>query len=85
VAAVDAGSPADEAGVRPGDILADYAERGPPTFRQMLQINEQFADEQVRLVVLRSGELINLADRDTATAERLRELLDAEIGPMEDE
>ena len=52
------GSPAGKSGLEPGDIIADYGERGPPTFRNILDINEEFADKEVRMVVLRNGESI---------------------------
>jgi len=52
------GSPADDAGLRPGDIIAGYGGRGPPTLAEFLEINEEFAEEGTQIIVERDGKTI---------------------------
>ncbi len=56
IAAVFIGSPAETAGLEPGDVITDYGERGAPTVRGMLDINKEFAAREVRIEVLRGTE-----------------------------
>ncbi len=58
VLGVMAGSPADEAGIEPGDVILDYADRTSPTHEQVLEINTQYAGEGTNIVVLRDGETV---------------------------
>jgi regulator of sigma E protease len=52
-AAVLRGSPADKAGMKPGDIVVGYGEGGAPTLHTLLDLNKQFAGQGTRIVVLR--------------------------------
>jgi len=56
VAAVFKGSPADNAGLRPGDVITGYGDRGAPTLTVMLELNRQFAGRETNIVVLRGQE-----------------------------
>ncbi len=53
IAGVVAGSPVDKASLKPGDVIADYGEQGPPTLRELRDINEEFVGKEARIVVLR--------------------------------
>jgi len=48
-------SPARRAGLRPGDVIIGYGDRGAPTFRELLEINDQAAGTPTQIVVLRDG------------------------------
>jgi regulator of sigma E protease len=48
-------SPAAKAGLEPGDIVVDYADRGAPTLAKQLQINKQFVGKGTTIVVQRDG------------------------------
>jgi regulator of sigma E protease len=50
------GSPAQGAGIRPGDIVVGYGDRSAPTYRQFLEINRQYAGQGTSIVVLRGEE-----------------------------
>ncbi len=53
------GSPADDAGLKPGDIIVNYAEKeGAPTLRQIHDINDEFAGEGTNITVLRDGDTL---------------------------
>jgi regulator of sigma E protease len=55
VTAVDIGSPAEAAGLRPGDIVLDYGDRGAPTADQLRRINEEVANKGTNIIVQRDG------------------------------
>ncbi|HAU38552.1 MAG TPA: hypothetical protein DCX07_12655 [Phycisphaerales bacterium] len=55
VAGVISGSPADKAGVQPGDILLAYGDQDTPTIQQVLEINKQVQGQETRIVVERDG------------------------------
>ena len=54
VTSVEKGSPAGKAGLEPGDIIVDYADRGAPTLHTFYEINDAFAGKETSIVVLRS-------------------------------
>ena len=57
VGAVIDGSPADDAGLEPGDIVLDYGDVATPTHRQFLEVNQRFAGtDGTDVVVLRDGQ-----------------------------
>ncbi|MDY6914450.1 MAG: site-2 protease family protein [Planctomycetota bacterium] len=56
VVAVVAGSSADKAGLKPGDIIVGYGDRGAPSHQQLLGINEAVAGEGTNIIVQRGGE-----------------------------
>ena len=55
VALVSKGSPADKAGLQPGDVILRYGDRDLPTMPQIYEINRQFKDRETSLHVLRDG------------------------------
>ena len=59
VDSVSKGSPADKAGIKPGDIIISYAERPNPTIRQFRQLSEKIGDAKTRITVLRAGQRIS--------------------------
>ncbi len=61
IVGISEGSPADNAGLKPGDIIVDYAERGAPTLRQMHDINAEFADKGTYISVLRDDKTLPAA------------------------
>jgi len=63
VAAVTEGSPADDGGVRPGDIVVAYGDHGAPTLEQFHRISERVAGTPTELVVLRDAEQQTLVVR----------------------
>jgi len=56
VDAVVGGGPADDAGLKPSDVITDYAERGPPTFDQLREINKKYVGQETAIQVLRGRE-----------------------------
>jgi len=54
-----ASSPAASANIQPGDVIVAYGDRGAPTWRQMLDINDQAAGSETQIVVLRNGRKIS--------------------------
>jgi regulator of sigma E protease len=56
VAGIQKDSPADEAGLKPGDIVISYGDQSNPTMDQFMDITGRLVNEGVRLVVLRDGE-----------------------------
>jgi len=56
VEAVAKGSPADDAGLKPGDIVIGYAGRGPPTLVQLLDLNKEFVGQDTQIIVARGDE-----------------------------
>ncbi len=50
------GSPADAAGIRPGDVIVGYGDRSAPTYWQFLEINRRYAGQGTSIVVLRGEE-----------------------------
>lgn len=58
VGALLEGSPAQKAGLRPGDVVVNYADRGAPTFPSLLEINKQIAGTGANILVLRDGNLV---------------------------
>lgn len=59
VDAVQSDSPADKAGLEPGDVIVDYADRGASTLRGLLQINEEAAGSGTTIRVSREGKTLN--------------------------
>jgi len=55
VHAVIEGSPADEAGILPGDIVVGYGDHGPPTLRRFLEINNKAVEQGTTIVLMRQG------------------------------
>jgi regulator of sigma E protease len=53
---VQVGSPADSAGVLPGDVILSYADHPTPTLGQLHQINAELVGEETQIAVLRKGE-----------------------------
>ena len=58
IAAVEKGSPAGKAGLRPGDVIARYGDRGAPTFRRFLDINDKVVGTDTDIVVIRDGKTL---------------------------
>ncbi len=58
VLSVSQGSPANDANILPGDIIAAYGDRGPPTRRKLLAISEKVAGSETPIVLLRDGKLV---------------------------
>lgn len=58
VRAVSRGSPAEDAGLQPGDIILGYAGRGPPTLVQFLKINSEFVDHGTQILIERQGQTL---------------------------
>jgi regulator of sigma E protease len=56
VAGVVDGSPAERAGLRVGDIVIGYGDRSAPTYRQLLEINRQYAGQGTSMLVRRGSE-----------------------------
>jgi regulator of sigma E protease len=56
VCAIFQGSPADQAGLKPGDIIVGYGDRGAPTLTELLDLNKQYAGKGTNIVVLRGQE-----------------------------
>jgi len=71
VVTVKKGSPAEKAGVLPGDIIVGYGERGAPSLGQLLAINSEFLNKDTNIVVQRGRERKKLSIRPK-TAEDLR-------------
>jgi regulator of sigma E protease len=57
------GSPAEDAGIRKGDILAGYGDHLPPTHRDVTKVNEKVLGGKTTAVILRDGK------RQTLTVE----------------
>ncbi|MFW5839609.1 MAG: RIP metalloprotease RseP [Planctomycetota bacterium] len=52
---VMSGSPADEAGLQPGDIIIRYGDVDLPVLGELREINKQFKDVETRIAVQRDG------------------------------
>lgn len=57
VGAVIADSRADQAGLKPGDIIVGYADRPIPTPREIHSINERVQDSGTNMALLRDGQV----------------------------
>ncbi len=55
ISGVFKGSPAFQAGLKPGDIILEYAGRPSPTMKAFLDINSEIAEEVTTIVVERKG------------------------------
>lgn len=53
------GSPAAKAGLLAGDIVARYGDRGVPTLRRFLDINDKVVDTGTDIVVIRDGKTLD--------------------------
>jgi regulator of sigma E protease len=60
VGAVDAGSPADQAGLRAGDIIVSAAGTQITSYDQVLTITRQHLDQPLVLEILRSGQSLEV-------------------------
>src|SRR5262245_34180398 len=58
---IEAGSPAEKAGVRPGDVLLSLDGKPIPGMRELQQILEKSKNTQVQLGLLRDGQELTLA------------------------
>jgi regulator of sigma E protease len=60
VSGVYVGSPADQAGLKPGDIIVNYAERGPPTMVDLHTLNDKISEQGARtsIVLIRDGNML---------------------------
>jgi len=61
IAAVEAGSPAEQAGLQAGDIVTRAAGIEISTYQQLLEITYQHLDEPLALDILRDGQPMQLA------------------------
>ncbi len=52
------GSPAKRAGLQPGDVIVGYGDRGAPTLRQLLDMNQQAEGTGTNITVLRDDQQI---------------------------
>ncbi len=55
IGAISKKSPADKAGLKPGDIIVAYAERQNPTIAEFLEISDKIGNTQTKITVLRDG------------------------------
>jgi len=53
-------SPAEKAGLKPGDVILRYGDRDTPLFTELMEINEEVADTGAEIVVLRDGQRLTL-------------------------
>ena len=53
-------SPEQQAGLRVGDIIVGYGDRSAPTFRQLLELNRQYAGRGTHMLVRRGGQTLKL-------------------------
>ncbi len=53
-------SPAADAGMQMGDVILDYAGRGPPSRAELLDLNEEYAGKEAAIRVLRQGQVLDL-------------------------
>jgi len=58
VAVVEKGTPAEKAGLEPGDVIVGYGDRGAPSLRELFEINRQAVGEGTNITVLRDGRTI---------------------------
>ncbi len=57
IGTVQVGSPADNAGLKPGDIIIGFGDRGAPTYRQLLDITAEAPVTGANIVVTRDGKM----------------------------
>jgi len=60
VMGVNKNSPADRAGIRPGDIIVKYGDRSFPTLGEFRDINDRMAETGAMIAVLREGKRLSL-------------------------
>jgi len=58
VTAIVGGSSAEEAGLKPGDIIVSYGDRSTPTIKQFIEINREVADKGTHIAVQRGGKML---------------------------
>jgi regulator of sigma E protease len=56
VVLVENDSPADKAGLRPGDIIVGYGDQSAPTLHQFHQLNKQFQGKGTNITIRRDGQ-----------------------------
>ena len=58
VGAVVKGSPAEDAKLQPGDIIARYGAHPAPTYLKLKELNKKFVDDGADIVVIRDGKTL---------------------------
>lgn len=56
VAQVVKGSPAEEAGVEPGDVIVRYGDHAPVSHQKLLDLSSRFVESGTKIVLLRNGQ-----------------------------
>ena len=58
VLGVEGDRPADKAGLKAGDVIVGYGDRGAPTWREIMALSKKFAGKGTHIVVWRGGETL---------------------------
>ncbi|HHH75648.1 MAG TPA: PDZ domain-containing protein, partial [Phycisphaerae bacterium] len=53
-------SPADKAGLKPGDIILSYADTSLPTVREVNEINKEAAEDGAEILISRDGKMLGV-------------------------
>ncbi len=75
-------APADEAGLKPGDIILAFADRPRPTHPEMLELNEQFAGKKTNITVGRDGESLTMQIQPSSRQERIGVTVSPDVADM---